>query len=552
MRLVWVAIFSLIALVCLTAAFLVPSHLRAIDAHVVERAGTGTLQLVDDGLNQLKLEKVGAARMLFLTAVKEQRPDRDRLENAIRNFATAHPELAVWGAADPYLPRLIKASAPSNVVDGIPVLEIFLRRENRDALFQFLSQSRRPGVQLILANRALTNTTLFPAVTSASGQPLDAVILVTAMLAQGDHLTASLREAIETAAAQANQGDGVRAMELIYLDMLALAKRLNWGQLIEFMRPIEKTTTLHDLASLARIEHLPSLFAAVHGSESPERLTQYLKHFGKSGMVDVRFGLRAGRGGLRELLDRQQRIFYPAQRQRIASQPPFHLAFASFLNVSHYAPVLGVVFKYAFVFLGGFFLARAAGYAWPEPSPLERSLRLPAFSTLRQLVFASLLLICTIVFFEPFLAQESQSRDFPFRWHFPAALQAIRTTITNSLTPIMDQLTILSLALFFLIQAVIYVLCLLKIAEIRRQPVASSVKLRLLENEENLFDAGLYVGLGGTVASLVILVFGIIKPSLMAAYSSTLFGILFVAVLKICHLRPYRRQLILETEALRS
>jgi hypothetical protein len=34
----------------------------------------------------------------------------------------------------------------------------------------------------------------------------------------------------------------------------------------------------------------------------------------------------------------------------------------------------------------------------------------------------------------------------------------------------------------------------------------------------------------------------------MAAYSSTLFGIIFVAILKICHVRPFRRRLILETE----
>jgi O-antigen/teichoic acid export membrane protein len=85
------------------------------------------------------------------------------------------------------------------------------------------------------------------------------------------------------------------------------------------------------------------------------------------------------------------------------------------------------------------------------------------------------------------------------------------------------------------------------VAEIRRQFVSSELKLRLLDNEEHMFDAGLYVGLGGTVLSLVILALGVVKPGLMAAYSSTLFGILFVAILKICHVRPYRRQLILET-----
>ena len=60
------------------------------------------------------------------------------------------------------------------------------------------------------------------------------------------------------------------------------------------------------------------------------------------------------------------------------------------------------------------------------------------------------------------------------------------------------------------------------------------MKLRLLENEENLFDTGLFVSLGGTVISLILLnVWQLKEASLVAAYASTLFGILFVAVLKI-------------------
>jgi len=39
----------------------------------------------------------------------------------------------------------------------------------------------------------------------------------------------------------------------------------------------------------------------------------------------------------------------------------------------------------------------------------------------------------------------------------------------------------------------------------------------------------------------------LIKPSLVSAYSSTLFGILFVALLKIFHVRPYKRKLIIES-----
>jgi len=119
--------------------------------------------------------------------------------------------------------------------------------------------------------------------------------------------------------------------------------------------------------------------------------------------------------------------------------------------------------------------------------------------------------------------------------------------------PMMDtqfsQVTFLALGVFFLIQVGIYVLCLIKLKEIQKQSLDSQLKLRLLDNEDNMFDAGLYVGLAGTVLSLVCLALGIIKPGLMAAYASTLFGIIFVSVLKILHVRPYRRQLILEEAA---
>ncbi len=75
------------------------------------------------------------------------------------------------------------------------------------------------------------------------------------------------------------------------------------------------------------------------------------------------------------------------------------------------------------------------------------------------------------------------------------------------------------------------------------------MKLKLLENEEHLFDAGLYLGFFGTIVSLILVSMGVFKqPSLMAAYSSTSFGILFVSFFKIMHLRPARRRLLLEAD----
>jgi hypothetical protein len=112
----------------------------------------------------------------------------------------------------------------------------------------------------------------------------------------------------------------------------------------------------------------------------------------------------------------------------------------------------------------------------------------------------------------------------------------------------MNQLSLLTLMLFFVLQGLLYTACLVKLAEIRRQNVPARVKLKLLENEDHLFDAGLYLGFAGTIVSLILVSLGVIQPSLMAAYSSTSFGIIFVSVFKIFNLRPLRRQLLMEVE----
>jgi len=70
-----------------------------------------------------------------------------------------------------------------------------------------------------------------------------------------------------------------------------------------------------------------------------------------------------------------------------------------------------------------------------------------------------------------------------------------------------------------------------------------------MENEENLFDSGLYVGMMGTAAALVLQVLGVIQPNLLAAYSSNLFGIVCVALVKIRHVRGLKRGLIIENDA---
>ena len=113
----------------------------------------------------------------------------------------------------------------------------------------------------------------------------------------------------------------------------------------------------------------------------------------------------------------------------------------------------------------------------------------------------------------------------------------------------MDTKIIGSIVFFATLQVCMYLFCLRKIREISRSNLTPLVKLRLMENEENLFDGGLYIGIGGTAMALVLQVLGLVPANLLAAYSSNLFGITCVALVKIRHVRPFKRQLILDSQA---
>jgi hypothetical protein len=184
----------------------------------------------------------------------------------------------------------------------------------------------------------------------------------------------------------------------------------------------------------------------------------------------------------------------------------------------------------------------------PAVSSLELPLQVRGFHFARESLFALGFLLAVLLLTEPFLAQESQKMEVPFRLRLPTVGGAVPAGNARVNSQIMNQLSLLTLLLFFVLQGLLYTACLVKLAEIRRQRVPARIKLKLLENEDHLFDAGLYLGFAGTIISLILVSLGVIKPSLMAAYSSTSFGIIFVSVFKIFHLRPARRRLLLEAE----
>lgn len=535
----------------LVAAWLMPAYLRAIDAEVLKLAGNNSPTLVDRGMAMLELEQSGPAEFFSQTATRLKVPRADFLAQQLAGYEAAHPAVSKRGGVDPYLEQILTREAAIDLTGATNALQAFLPPTSRRALLEAVSDTRRSGLLQILKNRELRKTVQLPPVNSAAGQPLETAILMTGLLHQSDRLSGPLRQQVEEAATRANRGGDTQPIELFYLDLLSLAQRLNWVQmtvLIERLDSFKEVGEVVDLMRRAGEAKLPALYTALMFASSPELVVHYLQQLGIDSLGDLEFGMAQGSRAYELLLDRQVQIEQVPQREWLTAHPPFDALFFGFVGMTARVPSAGVYFKYLFVFLGGFLLIRGISELLPRATELERSLQLKQFGLARQSVIAAALFLAIIAASEPHLVDTRQP-DIPLpRWKYPMADAALVANITKPIQKFMNQLTYAALGGFLVIQGIIYIVCLLRLAEIRKQPISSDLKLKLIDNEETLFDCGLYVGLGGTVVSLVFLVLGVVKPSLMAAYSSTLFGILFVAILKIGHVRPFRRRLILETE----
>ena len=542
------AILGLLLLLC---GLLVPAHLRAVDVRVLQQAGQGTTTLISDGLALINDKRLGAAQLILQAAHQKGLPDEDKLTVAVDDLARQHPGWVAWGGPEPAFESIFQKDSRLPADGSEPFTEYVVRLENRERVLQLLQSSARAGVQEVLRTRGVTNTYIFPPSQSASGQAFDAAVSVCGLLLDDNRLTPGLSNAVVSLALQATHGASSQPFEEVLVDFMSLGQRFNWGRLAVLVSQVQDTGTLRRLANFTRKAgaQMPTLFAAVHLSGQPAELADYLVNFSQTGLNDVGYSLRFGAGGLKALLARKQRLFQAGDSTWLAGLAPA-AQFASWASAYCWrTPEFALVAKWVLYLLAGFLLAEAAHFARPAVSSLEEPLQVRGFHFAREILFALGFLLVVLLLSEPFLSQEGQRMDFPIRLRLPTVGHLLPAGTLNGHVSFMNQLNLLTLLLFFVLQGLLYTACLVKLAEIRRQRVLARMKLRLLENEDHLFDAGLYLGFVGTIISLILVSLGIGKFSLMAAYSSTSFGIIFVSVFKIFHLRPARRKLLLEAEA---
>lgn len=547
MRRFWITTFLICSAVLLGCALLVPAHFRAVDASVIESVGRGkpgaaAPTLVEEVLMLLSTEKLGPARLLWRAAQAESVPHSEQLGVVITRYATENPSLVALGGAAPILDKVDLGQ--TGAVTPLPIIDLLTRRTARQEALRMLQATRRPGVHQMLLNRNLTNTVHFPSAASSAGQALEAAILTAALLNQGDYFRPAFRDAIDWLAMRANKGDDSSSLELVYLDLLSLGRRLDWVSLAELMKQIEDFATLRELAEAMRVneESAANIYSAALLSGRPAEVAKYLARFPETGLNDLNFALRSGPRAVELLIEQQRRIYYAGVRNQVTGYDPFGAVFFGLVPAAVATRAGALVLKYALLLLGAFCLARSIGMI-TSALGIKFGFRLAADG-----VFALAMVFVVGVAIEPFVGLPEQQNEFPVLFQFPNLAGATGSKLQQITQPYMNHLTLTSLILFFVIQATIYIVCLAKLAEIRRQPLVARMKLKLLENEDLLFDAGLYVGFVGSVLALILMSIGVGKISMMA-YASTSFGIIFVSVLKIFHVRPLRRQLIMESES---
>lgn len=519
------------------AAWMLPVNLKSVSPPLLRAAGQGTPTLGAYGRDLVDVEKIGPAALVLAAAKATDDPRATALQAALDQFAARQPGLVAWGGWDPFLDPLFKLREDKGHRGSTPVLTFLIGQRARDTLRGYLGNSGSEGVQSLLKLRGLTATGRFVPAARPGGQPLDSLLLLTSLLYQGGHLSAPLQRELrglaENALAKKELGD----LEPFFIDLLSLGKRLDWTQLAELLRRTDSIKTMGEYAHLARVapDQLPLIYAAALFSDSADRVASYLIEFGKAGLEDVKLALGLGQGAVRQLLMRK----VPVNR---SANPA--LSSAAELVLTH--PQLMLALRYLGIFVGVWLILRGLD-RWlvgpgdgPALSPALGHMKSGVISV----IFALLLLIVT----EPFLLRGAPISEFQLRRPVLviSTVAAAAPESQPSTNMDMDTSHLISIAVFAALQIAVYFLCLLKIREIAHQPVSPLVKLRLMENEENLFDLGLYVGIAGTAAAMVLITLGIAKANLLAAFSSNLFGITCVALVKIRHVRPYKRQLILE------
>ncbi len=552
----WSWFFLLCGGMCLLAgAWFLPIGVGSVHPALLAEFARDTTTISEAGAALASKGKLGPARMVRAAAVAAGVENPEALDVALANNAPTNTSARVWDGRNSLLNSglvQLKAPAAGGKGDSLerlspspPALRALIGEANRAALRNELTQTTSPGGRAILATLDLKGWKHFSPAGSGGGQPLEATILLVAMLHESGSVSPGLAEEIGALAHVSRKSKNLATLEAFYLDTLSLAQRFDGATIEElFLRA-------PDLATVAQFAHFanradtdfPPIYTAVVMSGDARGVADYVVRFGDAGVADLRRAIALGEGAVHTLLEKQARIATLGTAAKLGETA----------KLAREHPTLLLLAKFALFLVGALF----AVSGWdgirfkPDMAISGVATRLqPLRNGLLGLLFALILGVVS----EPFLLNANSQTDYAAEKRI-IPVEKPEETPSNpeekketAMFENMDLYTVCTIVVFLLVQIIVYLVCIQRIHQIDRMDESPLLKLRLMENEDNLFDAGLYFGIAGTALALVLQVLDIIQADLVAAYSSNLFGITCVALVKIRNVRPYKRRLIMASE----
>lgn len=501
-----------------------------MDQRLLLSAGRGTPLLTDSAASLLHSEHVGAGLRLALLARSLNLPESEPVLRTAQSIISSRRDLAYLGTRDARLELILATSGvafENSPTEPPPILTILLREPVRIRLWENLRANPSPGVQSLLEALSLPPIPPLLPAHQPGGQPLEAALLLTAHLLDTGAFSPSLAGQIKAATQISLEEKSLRTLQPSVLAMISLSRRYDYDSLLQLLPTLQSLPALHWIAEQIRSPGEPGdLFLAACLWASPaDRLAQ-LPLPPKNPWQNLTQAVVAGKGSVELLLQRLLPVTH------LASSFPLNWA-PFFLRTEKILLLARVLLLLA----GAWLCVDAVWRFLPDPD-LSRPGPWKPMPRLAQ----SLLL----AFFLGSLMEPTFLRPQPLpRYRLSLADPASSSKIQPRSKQAMDLTNLITLAVFLGLQIAVYRICIRRIRQIEEGPGDANLKLKLLENEDNLFDAGLYVGIAGTATALVLQVIGVIQPSLLAAYASNLFGITGVALVKIFHVRALKQRLLL-------
>lgn len=558
------------------AGLLTPAYWKVVPRDLLKRA-TSERDSIESKLNYFMLSENPGVVSTMLRTPGLVSTNGVELADGMTTLLGERPLYRLSGGEEPYFERVFNRTfsqkqfddAFSNIFDNFGIVtntaSLFLSDSLRLKLHGILNQSRNGVVASMLKVRDVKHFKKLTPIGTPKGSALDISVLMTSLMLQSDFFDQSIAQTLqlwaESTVNEKHPRDSEK-MEVFLLGVLNLSSRLGYMPLAELTRNFKSPDTVVRSSAIATAfpQYFLTFYSAsiLHGS--PDQLIHYVYHEDKE-VSRTRFkalseALPYGRGGI-DFIIRSDKVIVD-EHPIIAALPSGIRSLGNLAGLDKFAlyqPAAAFISRILFLWGGALSFIALFGYIFRNQGKksggsLENEAQTDYNERLGMIRnFLVAFLIGGILWFgsEPGIERPVEMGDKSVSVSSKSQKGSqILLSSTSMNTQTLDQPTVIVLLAFLVIQLILYVICRMKLNEISKSGSEADLKLELLANEENLFDSGLYVGLGGTVMALSMVTLGLVDASLMAAYASTLFGIISVAAVKIFHLRPLRKNLLME------